>query len=639
MDSRSCASSKFLVVGLVFLAICAGTAYAQSLSHTTQTSTIETGKCTDELLTGYVIRSTKINARYLPAGTVRLPAPKAPYSPQVETDVLHEVQKVLKGEENREDVSGATEFEILKTVTLGKTPEAGTAPTVQAMFIDTCVKPVKPTDCAAELGPENSKCVDIVVRPIRVRIDTSSVWGNLLNIARSNAPTFFSNVPGPLLALKPKLGIDSDRRFGLSQVFSAATNLLDLKKNLANEPVKPRRTRLDLETNGRKSLNERFYETNAKLSLSHRLTAPFDTIALDAGFVGDHQPLGEGDYLKNAGTVGGRLKLHSGIGLLSSVTLGGRYRWSSNRFSGVSIAPELTPENAFEARVIADGHLGTGVTRVAVWADVAAPSKSDRSYHRVAGMAAYSKEFLVAPNQTIGVEAVLGGGRAWGEVPRYARFYGGNTSKSFLYEPDDSPILVAFPTGPLLRSFGSGQAEARANSKSTTGGTSYWHLNMNVAVPVRAWSKPLVPDIIIPDFPVKNDDGTVTVEDRPVRALLKYQGESAINNLRRVYVKEGLSREEADKKARKELSGVNSMLAFLADAANIYSIKPLLMFDAGCVRTPGDLGNRTRAAFGGGVQLTVVTAKFEAGYIRTVRSVPGDGKGNFLLRLVFQNLF
>jgi hypothetical protein len=377
------------------------------------------------------------------------------------------------------------------------------------------------------------------------------------------------------------------------------------------------------------------------------LSAPFDTIALEAGFDGDHQPLDVGDYLKNAGTVGGRLKFQPGRGPLSSVTLGGRYRWSGNRFSGGGIAPELTSENAFEARALADGHLGTGITRMAVWADVASPSKNERAYHRLAAMAAYAKELLIAPNQTIGVETVMGFGRAWGEVPQYARFYGGNTSKSFLYEPDDSPILTAFPTGPLMRSFGSGQAVAGANPTNAHGGTSYWNFNMNVAVPVGAWSRPLVPDIAIPVL--KRDEnghavfdpvtGEPVLEDKPLRTILKAQGVTALKSLTKIYIKEGLSDAAAETKARKELGGVNSTLAFLSDEANIYSIKPLFMFDAGRVWTRGDFDNRTRAAFGGGVQLTVVSAKFEAGYIRTVRRVPGDDKGNFVLRLVFQNLF
>jgi hypothetical protein len=48
---------------------------------------------------------------------------------------------------------------------------------------------------------------------------------------------------------------------------------------------------------------------------------------------------------------------------------------------------------------------------------------------------------------------------------------------------------------------------------------------------------------------------------------------------------------------------------------------------------------QTRFAFGGGIQLTVVVAKFEIGYMRSLHCYDGDQYGNIIARLVFQNLF
>jgi hypothetical protein len=78
---------------------------------------------------------------------------------------------------------------------------------------------------------------------------------------------------------------------------------------------------------------------------------------------------------------------------------------------------------------------------------------------------------------------------------------------------------------------------------------------------------------------------------------------------------------------------------FLADQANLFSVKPLIMFDAARLRAPGTSNNQTRIGIGGGLQLTLVIPKFEAGYMHTVRRVAGDPQGNFVMRLVFQNLF
>ena len=84
---------------------------------------------------------------------------------------------------------------------------------------------------------------------------------------------------------------------------------------------------------------------------------------------------------------------------------------------------------------------------------------------------------------------------------------------------------------------------------------------------------------------------------------------------------------------------INSILGFVADRANTYSIKPLFMFDAGRINVPGATKGQTRFGFGGGLQFTIVIAKFEAGYMRTLHRLSGDNKGNFVMRLFFQNLF
>jgi hypothetical protein len=63
------------------------------------------------------------------------------------------------------------------------------------------------------------------------------------------------------------------------------------------------------------------------------------------------------------------------------------------------------------------------------------------------------------------------------------------------------------------------------------------------------------------------------------------------------------------------------------------------MFYAARIAAPGNLDNQTRYAIGGGLQLTIVVAKFEAGYMYGAKRIGGDPPGNFVMRLVFQNLF
>src|SRR5437868_10645581 len=84
---------------------------------------------------------------------------------------------------------------------------------------------------------------------------------------------------------------------------------------------------------------------------------------------------------------------------------------------------------------------------------------------------------------------------------------------------------------------------------------------------------------------------------------------------------------------------ITPITSFVADQANLYSIKPLLMFDAARLKAGESFNNRTRYALGGGLQLTIVIAKFELGYMQTLNRISGDSRGNVVARLVFQNLF
>ena len=95
--------------------------------------------------------------------------------------------------------------------------------------------------------------------------------------------------------------------------------------------------------------------------------------------------------------------------------------------------------------------------------------------------------------------------------------------------------------------------------------------------------------------------------------------------------------EAALAKAKAIYGEVQPAIEFVADRANIYSLKPLLLCDAA-----GETGRQGRgrfdAAVGGGLQLTIVTAKMEVGYMHTIVG-DSDGSGNFFARIIFENIF
>lgn len=600
--------------------------------------------CRDDITAfdGYAFRSVKVRARYLPDLPEPLPLRGTAYSPETVTRVVENVHEVLTREANRESEAGETELSLLRTVSVG----AHDGPAIGVKIVTSCTKVVTPAECEAALGKDNSKCVDVTIHAFSWRVDTGNPIANLLNIPRSNRPSFLSSVPGPLLALNPKFGGEYDARLGAVTTFATTTNLLDAQRNLRSLPLDSRRTRLDLEARGKRSVDQPYYNLASKLSFSRSFVKTITEVALDAEFVADREPRGDHEYLRNAVAIGGTVKLRTEFGPFADISVNGHYRWSRHRFTGgVSLPAEFASESSFRSGAILTGQFLRGVSRLGLWLDTNSPGGKRQGYQRAAALWGFQREFLIAPNQTVGVETLIGAGRAWGTVPQYARFYGGNSASDFIYQAAADPVLNSFPSGPILRSFGNSEGTARRGNV-TMGGTSYWNFNLSVSVPIRKWSSPIVPDISL-ELPTKDANGRAALdangdpimEQRPLRVILKNQGESSRKILERVFRKDGLSAEDAAAKARRELKSINSILGFIADQANIYSVKPLFMFDAARLQAPEALNGRTRFAFGGGLQLTIVIAKFEAGYMRTVRRQPGDDKGNFVIRLYFQNLF
>src|SRR5690606_5527813 len=102
-------------------------------------------------------------------------------------------------------------------------------------------------------------------------------------------------------------------------------------------------------------------------------------------------------------------------------------------------------------------------------------------------------------------------------------------------------------------------------------------------------------------------------------------------------MKDGLSPEEAKRRATAIFEGIRPAAHFVIDQANVFAVKPLLMFDVAELNfSPG---RETWTAAGLGFQLTIVTAKFEAGYMRTLSGPTFGGRGNVFARLGFERLF
>ena len=470
----------------------------------------------------------------------------------------------------------------------------------------------------------------------------------------------------------------------------------------------PRNTRLLFRFSGRKSLSKDFYDTSSALMLERaRPLQLFQSFKADAKFVSQHLPQGVGEFLRNAASFGLGTDLRLKSGPFQLITFGGYYAWSRNRFTDQSGLREISSENGYGARLLLDGVVKKGFLRAAVWFDGGAPDIPDSHYRRLAAVAGYGKEFIVSRKkqihkihledldldcwtayateprrnqQTVGLEVIVGAGQAWGDVPEYARFFGGNQSGQFLYDELTSPAVQNFPSGPLIRSVG--QKKAGVNGPvGILGATSYWHANVNLSLPNANWSVPLIPHSWEGATPLNKDDtafGNSVSEGELVCRDLKYMVKRAVRRSGMILMihqeafnsltdqqkkafelqeKPDLTPEEqprldaakqayteAKLKVRPEVEllfrrDVLPISDFIADHANLISVKPLLLFDVAHLSSSRGLEGRTRFGSGLGVQLDAVLARLELGYVFGINREQGDPRGQFVGRLVFRRLF
>ncbi len=538
-----------------------------------------------------------------------------------------------RGEKFTPEKLSATRFAVIEAINHQKTKfnsefiNLGKLPLVDVNLVTACGREVPAPSCKAD--GLTDRCVDVEVSPYAISTDPVFMGSILLPLPRSNEFSFLGHVPRPLRLLNPKLGFGYDKELGASPEFEISTDLLTVGQVLETAPADARRTSLMFKARGTKSVGERFYSTQAELSfLARQPSKHIESVGVTANFEADSHPELKAIHLNNALRFGGHLALNPELGLLNRVMLAAAYRRSQHRFSGDATRPESsTSENSYEVNALLDGRVFNGFTRLGLWLEGSTPANTQQSYNRVAGLIGYEKEVPVGEH-TIGVEALFGFGKASDRTPDYALFYGGNSLGSFLYQDSNDPIVMAMPSGPLLRSFGKNQGGFIVGVGTPVGANSYEHFNLSASIPIPGLSQPLIPDEVVIANPRKT-----------LRSLINFAVNSGQEALSLNLQDEGLSEEEADKKAAKIFGQIRPGVGFLTHYGKIYSLKPIVMFDQARLSRANSGGAQSRYAIGGGLQFTMVVAKFEAGYMHSVGSFRQDSRGNVVLRLVFQNLF
>lgn len=471
-----------------------------------------------------------------------------------------------------------------------------------------------------------SDTVGVIFRPYYIDVSLVQIGNNILPIPRGAWPDFDEKIPKWIRSLHPTLGVSYDRAFGTAVSLGLAGNLPQLL------PATGGSQQFGFHFDGTKSLAESFYRANGGLRYGfHRDNGFLRELSITADFDGTKEPLGNDTHTQEAGVaaLGAKLNLAPNVRL----ALEAGYRRTDDRLDQFPNSIDAN-SNQQHSRLLLDliPPSALGFLRAALWQESAwQTSGLGNSYQRVVGRVGYEKEIPLALNQTIGIEVIAGAGHAFGGTPEYAKFFGGNPPGQFLYDGPDATSLMKMPSGPILRSFGENEARL-AGGASAGGADTFWHVNLNVTFPIPALSRSLIPN------------EATDIEDAfgnsvTIKQLLKRQiNVTGPSMLRAVLRSEGLSDAEIERQVRDTFREITPATNFIIDQANLYAVKPLLMFDAAGL-SDGNGRSETWLAAGGGLQLTIVTAKLEAGYVQTLSGPRQGHGGNAFLRLVFQNLF
>ena len=460
--------------------------------------------------------------------------------------------------------------------------------------------------------PDNS--VDFIIKPRFVGLSLVRMGDNVLPIARWREPTPYKEVSPIVRKLVPSVGAAFDDVAGTE--LSAAVNPRLYHK--ASTAASPTEHDLTAELSATHSIDEEPRSDAAKLAWDwSRRNGRLRGVSLSAFFVGERELLdGRTHDSDSLGVAAGMMfKLKPNTRLYVDAGFGQR---DDELSSTATEAATSVDDDQVMMRVLYETipRPALGFARASLWA-------SDASgYQQLVARAAYAKEFPLRENQNLGVEVTVGAGRSWGDVPQHARFHGGSVQEQFLYDGATSTSMLAAPRGPILRSFG---------KNATVGGTRFWHVNVDLAVPIPRWSMPLIPH---ESADIALGDGE---EDLTIKQLMLNQVNSGSNFLQPVLVLRGMDPAEAAKQAKDIMAEVQPAAHYVINDANIWSVKPMLMVDVAGLSDGSE--SETWVSVGAGVQVTVVTAKFEAGYSRTVSGPTLGSRGAPFARLVFQRLF
>ena len=294
--------------------------------------------------------------------------------------------------------------------------------------------------------PQPDGSVDFILQPRYVGLSAVRIGDNVLPIPRWREPAPYDEIPPLVRTLLPAFGAAYDDVSGTS--LTAAINpTLFHQPRTASSPVERDLTAQIAATH---SLDESLYSDAARLTYTRQKSSDLlRGVTLSMHYAREREPLGDRrhDSDSRGAAAGAMLKLRPNTRLYVDA---GYDRQHEELSASATAEKTAASEDQTSMRVLFEAIPPSmlGFARASLWANDA------DGYQRLVARMAYSKEWSLRPNQTVGVEMTVGAGRAWGDVPEYARFRGGSARQEFLYDGASSATMLEMPEGPTLRSFG-----------------------------------------------------------------------------------------------------------------------------------------------------------------------------------------
>ncbi|HEX2854583.1 MAG TPA: hypothetical protein VHO24_15235 [Opitutaceae bacterium] len=475
----------------------------------------------------------------------------------------------------------------------------------------------------ARVTPDHAaRTVDIVLLPYAVRLAVGNQGENFLPLPRSPFATEFAGVPGWLRTLNPQATVSYDQRTGLSPAVKAATT-----RSASHGGA------WFASAAAEHALTKDFFDTEASAGYRREFFGGLVAQAQQlVGFLSQRQPNGAGTTESTAGWADTQFTFRlPGAPVGTRLVLGGRLQSGTEKSS---MAPLSERDLRFALRALGETRFAGGNARAALWLEHGRTGRGNSGdYQRAIGLAGYVKEIPVGIHRSLGFELSVGAGTLHGAAPAEARFVGGAQRGSFLYDGLSGSTFAESPRGPQLRNFGRAEAGVRDATGRVAGGDRFIGGSFTLSLPVRAWSRPLLPGEPVTE--IEQPDGTVkalTLGD-----LLQRQVKSGQGIFAGFLEAKGAEPAAAAREAESVFGGLQPAIAWLAEQANLVALKPVLMCDAAQITRGGQ--RESWLGVGAGIQLVIVTAKLEAGYMGTVKGPRYGHPGSFSARLVFQNLF